>query len=516
MPSRRGMKRRGPAIAGPPGGGGPVIAGPSKPKKRGQECPECQGVTEHLKRHIAHLHLAQWWMLLPLMACWVCKEYEIAPHVSRHGPFQIEQHGSAFCDGVRKFFEFLSEKLGVGFGRLIQVIRDRRLVPRGITFTLPELDYLDFYDRQSGLGKLEYRSAEEPIRLSSLLHCRTIHIILLHIAKVTPAPPPQNKVTVPNYPEKEKPQLVVSLSSTEKERTVQLKSKVVVPAEIILPGEKDVETPFVDCHCHLDRLFSQSHHHGSLEEYFNSKGRFISPFFMGCITVFSDPPTYMCDSSIISTILSENGVNGAIGCHPKLADHYSDQVEEYIRKVAKEQPKIVAIGEMGLDFSIKGIRNSQKRHQRTIFRKQLALAVELKKVVVIHSRDAGMDCFQLAKEVLPVDTYIHVHCYIGDYRDMLMWTRRFPNAFIGITPVCTYRNQDVEEVARLIPLHRLVLESDAPYFLPSNAPRSIRHSDPQMVIQVAKYVAERQKKSVAEVMNRSYSNAMKLYGIAEK
>ena len=373
-----------------------------------------------------------------------------------------------------------------------------KLVPRGITFTLLELDVLDYYDRESGLEKLEYRNAEEPIRLSSLLHCRTIHIILLHIAKVTSASPRQIKVTVPSPPEKEKPQLVVSLSSNEEERTVQLKSKVVIPAEIILPDEKDIETPFVDCHCHLDRLFSQSHHQGSLEEYFNAKGRFISPFFMGCITVFS-----------------VNGVNGAIGCHPKLADHYSDQVEEYIWKVVKEQPKIVAIGEMRLDVSMKGIRNSQKRHQRTIFRKQLALAMELKKVVVIHSRDAGMDCFQLAKEVLPVDTYIHVHCYIGDYRDMLIWTRRFPNAFIGITPICTYRNQDVEEVARLIPLHRLVLESDA-YFIPSGAPRSIKHSDPQMVIQVAKYVAERQKKSVAEVMKRSYSNAMKLYGIVEE
>ena len=95
-----------------------------------------------------------------------------------------------------------------------------------------------------------------------------------------------------------------------------------------------------------------------------------------------------------------------------------------------------------------------------------------------------------------------------------MWTRRFPNTFIGITPVCTYRNEDVEQVARLIPLHRLVLESDASYFLPSWAPRSLKHRDPQMVVKVAKYVAERQKRSLAEVVRRSYNNAMKLYGIA--
>ena len=221
---------------------------------------------------------------------------------------------TAFCSGIRTFFEFFKEKLGVTFGRLIQVICDRKLVPRGITFTLPELDVLDYYDRESGLEKLEYRSAEEPIRVSSLLHCRTIHNILLHIAKVTPAPPLQIKITMPNPPEKEKPQLVISFSSTEEERTVQLKSKVVVPAaKIILPGEKDIKTPFVDCHCHLNRLFNQPHHQGSLDEYFYAKGRFISPFFMGCITVFSDPPTFMSNFSIISTILSENGVNCCIG-----------------------------------------------------------------------------------------------------------------------------------------------------------------------------------------------------------
>ena len=78
-----------------------------------------------------------------------------------------------------------------------------------------------------------------------------------------------------------------------------------------------------------------------------------------------------------------------------------------------------------------------------------------------------------------------------------MWTWRFPNAFIGINPVYIFKNEDVEEVATLIPLHRLVLESDALYFLPSGAPRSLKHSGPLMVVQVGKYVAERQKKSLA-------------------
>ena len=68
---------------------------------------------------------------------------------------------------------------------------------------------------------------------------------------------------------------------------------------------------------------------------------------------------------------------------------------------------------------------------------------------------------------------------IGNFHDMLMWTRRLPNALIGITPVCAYKNEDAEEVARLILLHGLVLKTDAPLILPSGAPCSLKHSDPQ-------------------------------------
>ena len=110
----------------------------------------------------------------------------------------------------------------------------------------------------------------------------------------------------------------------------------------------------------------------------------------------------------------------------------------------------------------------------TVFWKQLALAVELKNMVVIHSRDAGKDCLQIAKEVLPAKTFIHVHVYIGNFHAMLMWTCQFPNAFIWITPVCTNKNEDLEEVARLIPLYQLVLKIDAPYFLFSGAPRPFK------------------------------------------
>ena len=169
---------------------------------------------------------------------------------------------------------------------------------------------------------------------------------------------------------------------------------------------------------------------------------------------------------------------------------------------------------MGLDFSGKNIRNHQKRQQRSICRKQLVLAARFNKTVVIHSREAGNDCFTFAKEELPTNAKIHVHCFMQGWQDLLLWFRRFPNAVVGVTPVCTYENtENVEEIVRCAPLHRLVLETDAPYFLPKCAPRSLEFSDPQMALQVGLYIAKIKERSVDEVLHRCHQNAMKLYGV---
>lgn len=68
---------------------------------------------------------------------------------------------------------------------------------------------------------------------------------------------------------------------------------------------------------------------------------------------------------------------------------------------------------------------------------------------------------------MPVDYKIHCHCFTSNYDSALKWTSRFENLFIGLTPLVTYRSAvDTHEVARLLPLDKLLLETDAPYFLP--------------------------------------------------
>ena len=158
----------------------------------------------------------------------------------------------------------------------------------------------------------------QPTRLSSLLHCRTIFNLLLYIKKNT-LPNLQVKVQNTSSSNKKQVQLQVEVKGVE-ERKVQLKSAIVVPTEVILPGEKENKTPFIDCHCHR----------GTLEEYFMKKKRPISPSFAGCVTVFCDPETFLKDEGVVQRILQEEGVHGSIGCHPKKAHLYSARVESYI------------------------------------------------------------------------------------------------------------------------------------------------------------------------------------------
>ena len=129
--------------------------------------------------------------------------------------------------------------------------------------------------------------------------------------------------------------------------------------------------------------------------------------------MFCDPTTYLGDKGIVQRILKE-GINDSIGCHPRKAHLYSTKIESHIIEMVEKEKKIVAIGEMGLDFSVKNIRNHLKRQQCSAYRKQLALTVELNKTVVIHSHEAGNDCFTIAKAELPTSTKlkIHVHCFM--------------------------------------------------------------------------------------------------------
>lgn len=266
----------------------------------------------------------------------------------------------------------------------------------------------------------------------------------------------------------------------------------------------------VDSHCHLDFIFSRVGHTGTYAK-FRLKHRDTFPdCYEGCVANFCNPQTFKL-RHMWGSLLAEDGVWGAFGCHPHMASEYNNDIEDDL-VYALDHPSVVALGEIGLDYSYKN--QCDHNVQKAVFRKQLKLALNRKLPLVIHSRDSTQDTIDILKELVPRDYLIHRHCFTGGWPEAQEWLGAFPNLCLGITPlICFERTSHLAEVGRKIPLDRLLLETDAPYFLPKEETKNLRVSHPGMAIHVAARVSMLQKASIEDVLTAARNNTKRIYGI---
>ena len=198
-------------------------------------------------------------------------------------------------------------------------------------------------------------------------------------------------------------------------------------------------------------------------------------------------------------------VYAAVGSHPDAADEVGKTVLDEYRRLARENPKIKAVGEIGLDYHYEDIpREIQKR----AFRAQMALAEELRLPVIVHEREAHQDGMDIVSE-FPAVTGVF-HCYSGSL-EMAKWliSRGW---YIGFTGVLTFKNaRKALEVAAGIPLDRIVLETDCPYMSPE--PFRGRRNDPGRLYRMAEALATLRGFSREEIEAVTLENGKRLYGI---
>lgn len=151
----------------------------------------------------------------------------------------------------------------------------------------------------------------------------------------------------------------------------------------------------------------------------------------------------------------------AVGIHPENAYELTEESYEVIKNYAKTKEKVVAIGEIGLDYYWE--ENPPKDIQKEVFRKQMALAEELDLPVVIHDREAHGDTLEIIKEFPNVKGV--VHCFSGSVEFAKECIKL--GYYIGFTGVVTFKNaKKIVEVAKEIPLERMLVETDCPYMSP--------------------------------------------------
>lgn len=201
-------------------------------------------------------------------------------------------------------------------------------------------------------------------------------------------------------------------------------------------------------------------------------------------------------------------VYAAVGTHPHEAKDYSAQVErEYVR-MARECDKVVAIGEIGLDYYYE---HSQPAIQKRVFVRQLEMADELDLPVVIHSRSAESDMYPILKKHLGKHGGV-MHCFSGDWAAAMQYLSL--GMYISIAGTVTFKNaKPTQDVAKRVPLDRLLIETDAPYLTP--VPFRGKRNEPALVQYVSQKIADLRGIPEEEVAENTRENTRRLFSLPD-
>jgi TatD DNase family protein len=199
-------------------------------------------------------------------------------------------------------------------------------------------------------------------------------------------------------------------------------------------------------------------------------------------------------------------VYAAAGIHPHEADRIADRDIELFERYSNS-PKIVAIGEIGLDY-YKNI--SSKDNQKRLFIRLLELAKRKGLSVIIHNRDAHKDVVSILKEVMGESIKGVMHCFSGD--ENVLKECLDLGMFVSFTCNLTFKNaQRLREIAKKVPLDRLLLETDAPFLAPQIFRG--RRNEPAYVKYLAEEIAKIKGLGFEEVARVTTDNAKRLFGI---
>ncbi len=213
-------------------------------------------------------------------------------------------------------------------------------------------------------------------------------------------------------------------------------------------------------------------------------------------------------ASSIGFAESHDWITATVGVHPHEAKHLDEKHLESLRALARH-PKVVAIGEIGLDYYYD---HSPRETQKQAFILQLELARELRRPVVIHCRDAWSDLREIvAREWASSGFGGILHCFTGsleDSRAFLDWG--FLISFAGI--VTFNKSDDLRAVAQKVPLDRLLTETDSPYLAP--VPYRGKRNEPAYVREVTRTLAALQKISEEEMGRRAVENFARFFKLS--
>lgn len=262
----------------------------------------------------------------------------------------------------------------------------------------------------------------------------------------------------------------------------------------------------VDSHCHLDRLDLTPWHDGLQGALYDAKSNGIQHFLCVSITLEEFP-------TLLDIAHNNDSISLSVGVHPNEQDCIEPKADELVKLATSE--KVVAIGETGLDYfrSEGNVSDGDLDWQHERLRQHIAAAKQCNKPLIIHNRESTDDTLKILKQEGADEVGGVMHCFVEDWETAkLAMDLNFLISFSGIV---TFKSaKDLKEVAKRLPLEKMLVETDSPYLAPM--PYRGKSNHPAYVKHVAECIAELRNISLDEVAEQTTENFYQLFTGAKR
>ena len=248
---------------------------------------------------------------------------------------------------------------------------------------------------------------------------------------------------------------------------------------------------FTDTHCHIYKEYYEN-----IEEVLkNAKKSNVNRMINnGC--------DKKSNEEILELTKNYENIYGAIGIHPENIANYSDEDLKWIEENLK-QSKIIAIGEIGLDYHY---TKENKTEQIKLLERQLKIAEQYHLPVIIHSREATEDTINTLKKYKVTGV---IHSFSGSLETAKIYIKM--GYLLGINGVITFKNSKLKEVIKEIPLESIILETDSPYLTPE--PFRGKKNEPARIKEIAEFICDLKGISLEDLATITNHNIKRIFDI---
>ena len=250
----------------------------------------------------------------------------------------------------------------------------------------------------------------------------------------------------------------------------------------------------IDSHCHLD-------HEQINSDLLNVIKRSKDVGIEKLLTISTSFESF---KKIKDIITEDEIIFGTIGIHPHETDNNEISVDEIVKNFG-ESPKIIGIGETGLDFYY---NNSDKEKQIKSFKKHIEASIKTNSPLIIHSRNAEDETFEILNQYHDKKLKILMHCFTGskNFAERLLKL----NAFFSASGIITFKNSlDLQETFKFLPLDKILIETDSPYLAP--VPNRGKKNEPSFLSFTAQKLADIKDLTKQEITKITTTNFNKLF-----